>query len=63
MKSKIIIAGGGAAGMFASIIAAEHGCEVHVFEKNEKKAKKTNLFNILENCENQELEGKVWEVK
>lgn len=34
-----------------------------VFEKNEKKAKKTNLFNILENCENQELEGKVWEVK
>ena len=34
-----------------------------VFEKNEKKAKKTNLFNMLESCENQELEGKVWEVK
>lgn len=34
-----------------------------VFEKNEKKAKKTNLFNILENCEKQELEGKIWEVK
>lgn len=34
-----------------------------VFEKNEKKAKKTNLFTMLENCENQELEGKVWEIK
>ena len=34
-----------------------------VFEKNEKKAKKTNLFNMLECCESQELEGKVWEVK
>jgi DNA modification methylase len=34
-----------------------------VFEKNEKKAKKTNLFNMLDNCESQELEGKVWEVK
>ena len=33
------------------------------FEKAEKKTKKTNLFTILENCENQELEGKVWEVK
>jgi hypothetical protein len=34
-----------------------------VFEKNEKKSKKTNLFNMLENCETQELEGKVWELK
>lgn len=34
-----------------------------VFEKAEKKVKKTNLFTVLENCENQELEGKVWEVK
>lgn len=34
-----------------------------VFQKNSKKAQKTNLFSILENCENQELEHKVWEVK
>ena len=34
-----------------------------VFEKNEAKAKKTNLFNVLENCKTQNLEGKVWEIK
>ena len=30
-----------------------------VFEKNDKKANKTNLFNMLECCEEQSLEGKV----
>ena len=34
-----------------------------VFEKNSKKSKKTNLFDMLENCESQTLEGKVWELK
>lgn len=38
--SKILIIGGGAAGMFASITAARNGHEVHVFEKNEKLGKK-----------------------
>ena len=38
--SKILIVGGGAAGMFASIFAARDGYEVHVFEKNEKLGKK-----------------------
>ena len=33
---KIAIIGGGAAGMFAAISAAEEGHEVHLFEKNEK---------------------------
>lgn len=33
--SKVLIVGGGAAGMFASIFAAKNGNEVHVFEKNE----------------------------
>lgn len=37
---KVLIAGGGAAGMMASVIAAERGHEVHVFEKNEKLGKK-----------------------
>lgn len=38
--SKILIAGGGAAGMFASVFAAQNGHEVHVYEKNEKLGKK-----------------------
>lgn len=38
--SKILVIGGGAAGMFAAITAAENGQEVHVFEKNEKLGKK-----------------------
>lgn len=38
--SKVLIIGGGAAGMFASIKAAQEGCEVHLFEKNEKLGKK-----------------------
>ena len=39
--SKVLIVGGGAAGMFASIFAARNGNEVHVFEKNEKLGKKS----------------------
>lgn len=38
--SKVLIAGGGAAGMFASIFAAGNGNEVYVFESNEKLGKK-----------------------
>ncbi|MFI3170993.1 MAG: NAD(P)/FAD-dependent oxidoreductase [Eubacteriales bacterium] len=38
--SKVLIIGGGAAGMLASIIAARNGHEVHLFEKNEKLGKK-----------------------
>ena len=38
--SKVLIVGGGAAGMMASIFAARRGSEVHVYEKNEKLGKK-----------------------
>lgn len=38
--SRVAVVGGGAAGMFASVFAAENGNEVHVFEKNEKLGKK-----------------------
>lgn len=38
--SRVAVVGGGAAGMFASIFAAQNGNEVHVFEKNEKLGKK-----------------------
>ncbi len=38
--SKILIVGGGAAGMFAAVMAAKNGHEVHVYERNEKLGKK-----------------------
>lgn len=38
--SKVLVVGGGAAGMFASVFAARNGHEVHIFEKNEKLGKK-----------------------
>lgn len=38
--SKVLVVGGGAAGMFAAIFAARNGNEVHIFEKNEKLGKK-----------------------
>ncbi|MGN0160740.1 MAG: NAD(P)/FAD-dependent oxidoreductase [Lachnospiraceae bacterium] len=41
--SKVIIIGGGAAGMMAGIIAARKGHEVTIFEKNEKCGKKVYI--------------------
>lgn len=38
--SKVLVIGGGAAGMFAAVFAARNGHEVHIFEKNEKLGKK-----------------------
>ena len=38
--SKVLVVGGGAAGMFAAIFVAYNGNEVHLFEKNEKLGKK-----------------------
>lgn len=38
--SKVIIVGGGAAGMMAAVTAAENGKEVELFEKNDKLGKK-----------------------
>lgn len=38
--SKILIAGGGAAGMIAAVFAARNGNQVELFEKNEKLGKK-----------------------
>lgn len=38
--SKVLIIGGGAAGIMAGIAAAYNGNEVHIFEKNEKIGKK-----------------------
>ena len=57
---KVLIVGGGASGMMAAAVAAEHGLEVHLFEKNEKLGK--NLYitgkgrcNLTNACDMEEL--------
>lgn len=57
---KVLIIGGGAAGMFAAIQAAENGADVHVFEKNEKFGKKLYITgkgrcNLTNACDMEEL--------
>ena len=54
--SKVVIVGGGAAGMFASIAAAGCGHQVVVYEKNEKLGKKLYITgkgrcNITNACD------------
>ena len=41
--SKVIVVGGGAAGMMAAISAADSGAEVILLEKNEKLGKKVYI--------------------
>ena len=58
--SKVIIIGGGASGMLASVFAAKNGHEVHVFEKNDKLGKKLFITgkgrcNLTNACETEEL--------
>ena len=58
--NKVIIVGGGAAGMLCSIIAARNGCEVFLYEKNEKLGKKLYITgkgrcNVTNNCDTEEL--------
>ena len=38
--SKVVIIGGGAAGMLCAVIAAEQGHEIHLFEKNDRLGRK-----------------------
>ena len=57
---KVLVIGGGAAGMFAAISAAEEGHEVHLFEKNEKFGKKLYITgkgrcNLTNACEMEDL--------
>jgi len=58
--SKAVIIGGGAAGMYAAIAAADNGCEVHLYEQNEKLGKKLFITgkgrcNITNNCDGDTL--------
>lgn len=57
---KVVIVGGGAAGMLASIFAAKNGNEVHIFDKNEKLGKKLFITgkgrcNVTNDCPVEEL--------
>lgn len=54
--NRVLIIGGGAAGMFASIFAARGGREVHVFEKNDKPGRKLFITgkgrcNVTSSCD------------
>lgn len=58
--SKVLVIGGGAAGMFAAIYAAYNGNEVHIYEKNEKLGKKIFITgkgrcNITNACDMETL--------
>ena len=58
--NKVLVVGGGAAGMLATIIAAKNGCEVTLFEKNENLGKKVYITgkgrcNVTNNCDPEEL--------
>ncbi len=56
----MIVVGGGAAGMFAAITAAECGCRVRLLEKNDVLGKKLNITgkgrcNVTNDCTAQEV--------
>ena len=62
--SKVLIVGGGAAGMLAAVIAARNGASVIIFEKNEKVGKKLFITgkgrcNVTNACERAELYGNI----
>ena len=59
MLNKVLVIGGGAAGMMAAITAAEAGASVMLIERNEKVGRKLNITgkgrcNITNNCSAEE---------
>lgn len=60
MSNKVIVVGGGAAGMLAALSAARNGVEVSLYEKNEKLGKKLFITgkgrcNVTNACDMEEL--------
>ena len=58
--NKVTIIGGGAAGLFAAITAAENGADVTIFEKNDRCGKKLRITgkgrcNVTNDCSNEEF--------
>ncbi|MFQ8689485.1 MAG: FAD-dependent oxidoreductase, partial [Blautia sp.] len=58
--AKLLIVGGGAAGMMAAVHAARNGHQVHLYEKNEKLGKKIYITgkgrcNLTNDCPVEEL--------
>lgn len=64
MAKKIIVIGGGAAGMLASLFAARAGARVTLLERNEKLGKKLYITgkgrcNLTNACEKEEFQRQV----
>ena len=62
--SKVIVIGGGAAGMLAAIAAAQNGHKVTILEKNEKLGKKVFITgkgrcNLTNTCEMEDFFQKI----
>lgn len=60
MSNKVVVIGGGPAGMMAALTAAEHGASVVLLEPNERLGKKLNITgkgrcNLTNNCDGEEL--------
>lgn len=60
MMNKVIVIGGGAAGMMSAICAARNGADVSIYEKNEKLGKKLYITgkgrcNLTNACSMEEL--------
>ncbi len=60
MMSKVMVIGGGAAGMFAALSAAQAGHTVTIFEKNEKLGKKIYITgkgrcNLTNACDTEDI--------
>ena len=58
--NKVIVIGGGAAGMMAAITAAEQGASVTLLEPNERLGKKLNITgkgrcNVTNDCSVEDL--------
>ena len=59
-NNKVIVIGGGAAGLYAAISAAENGADVIVFEKNDRCGKKLRITgkgrcNVTNDCSTEEF--------
>ena len=59
-RNKVVVIGGGAAGMMAAISAADNGADVTLIERNEKLGKKIYITgkgrcNVTNNCDEDEF--------